>query len=63
MNGRMNVVRRVVVGVIAAALFAALAMPAAAQHRARLSQDLAAQLESPLFPGLRIPLRDVFRLE
>ena len=47
MNGRMTRLRRVLAVVIAAAALVALAMPAAAQHRARLSGDLAAELGSP----------------
>ena len=47
MNGRMTMLRRALAAVITAAALVALAMPASAQHRARLSSDLAAELGSP----------------
>ena len=47
MNGRMTMLRRALAVVIAAAALVALALPASAQHRARLSSDLAAELGSP----------------
>ena len=54
MSGRFTIVRRAFTGLLGAALFFALAMPAAAQHRARLSKDLAAELESPTRAALQV---------
>src|SRR5512139_2135181 len=54
MNGRFSIVRRLVTAALGAALLVALAMPAAAQHRARLSKDLAAELESPTRASLQV---------
>ena len=54
MNGKMTMVRRVVTGLFAAALLVALAMPAAAQHRARLSKDLTDEIASPTRAALQV---------
>ena len=54
MSGKLTIVRRAFTGVFGAALLFALAMPAAAQHRARLSKDLAAELESPTRAELQV---------
>ncbi len=54
MNGRFSIVRRVVTLALGAALIAGLAVPASAQHRARLSKDLAAELASPTRAALQV---------
>ena len=54
MSGRFTIVRRAFTGLLGAALLFALAMPAAAQHRARLSKDLASELESPTRAALQV---------
>ncbi|MCU0622130.1 MAG: S8 family peptidase, partial [Gemmatimonadales bacterium] len=54
MSGGFSVVRRWLAVVLGAALLVALAMPAAAQHRARLSKDLSDQLGSPTRAALQV---------
>ena len=54
MSGRFTIVRRAFTGLLGAALLFALAMPASAQHRARLSKDLASELESPTRAALQV---------
>ena len=54
MNGRITMVRRALTVLCAAALLFALAMPAAAQHRAKLSKDLAAEMEAPTRAALQV---------
>src|SRR5512139_948359 len=54
MNGRFSIVRRMVTAALGAAFLVGLALPASAQHRARLSKDLAAELESPTRAALQV---------
>ena len=54
MSGRFTIVRRAFTALLGAALFFALASPAAAQHRARLSKDLAAELAAPTRAALQV---------
>src|SRR5512136_2039982 len=54
MAGGFTMVRRVLVGLIGAALLVALALPAAAQHRARLSKDLSDEIASPTSESLQV---------
>ena len=54
MSGRFTNVRRAFTALLGAALFFALATPAAAQHRARLSKDLATELAAPTRAALQV---------
>ena len=54
MRGRFTIVRRAFTALLGAALFFALAAPAAAQHRARLSKDLATELAAPTRAALQV---------
>lgn len=54
MSGGFSMVRRWLAMVLGAALLVALAMPAAAQHRARLSKDLSDELGSPTRAALQV---------
>jgi subtilisin family serine protease len=54
MSGGFTMVRRWLAVVLGAALVVALAMPAAAQHRARLSKDLSDELGSPTRAALQV---------
>ncbi len=54
MSGKVTIVRRAFTAVLGVALLFALALPASAQHRARLSKDLAAELESPTRAALQV---------
>ena len=54
MSGGFTIVRRAFTGLLGAALLFALTVPASAQHRARLSKDLASELELPTRAALRV---------
>ena len=54
MSGKVTIVRRAITAVLGVALLIGLALPASAQHRARLSKDLAAELESPTRAALQV---------